>query len=316
MRTRDLDQATEEVSRVYCPHDVKVVGKGLGIDVKLDVRRPTFQPIVELSYNAPVVIDAGSFPRLFLMMHCSRGAARTIQEGQASEWRHGQTMPFSAGCETKLWFDASFAQRGVRLSLEALEAQCARWLGHPLDGPLRFRLCPFTPALERSWQRSLAFLELEGGAALAFSPVAKAAFDEFLLTLLLHEHPHTFTDMMAQPVAAPVPSLVRRAESFMTENAASPITVSDVAGSLGVSLRSLQSGFRQWRNTTPSAFLRQVRLRRAREELLASDGEVSVTAVALRYGFAHLGRFSAHYHSAFGEKPGTALRRSRSYRKS
>ena len=44
----------------------------------------------------------------------------------------------------------------------------------------------------------------------------------------------------------------------MADNADTPITVSDVAAHLGVSLRSLQAGFRQWRNTTPNAYLRQV----------------------------------------------------------
>ena len=49
----------------------------------------------------------------------------------------------------------------------------------------------------------------------------------------------------------------------------------------------------------------------ARDELLRVDGEVNVTAVALRHGFAHLGRFSAQYQAAFGEPPSATLRRGR-----
>jgi transcriptional regulator GlxA family with amidase domain len=84
-----------------------------------------------------------------------------------------------------------------------------------------------------------------------------------------------------------------------------------VAAHLGVSLRSLQAGFRGWRNATPNAYLRQVRLRLVREELLRSDKETNVTAVALQHGFMHLGRFSAQYRDAFGESPSATLRRSR-----
>ncbi|WP_094783336.1 helix-turn-helix domain-containing protein [Paraburkholderia ribeironis] len=37
----------------------------------------------------------------------------------------------------------------------------------------------------------------------------------------------------------------------------------------------------------------------------------SVTDVALRLGFAHVGRFSADYRAAFGEPPAATLRRYR-----
>jgi AraC-like DNA-binding protein len=84
-----------------------------------------------------------------------------------------------------------------------------------------------------------------------------------------------------------------------------------VADHLGISLRSLQAGFRQWRETTPTAFLRQARLQLVRDDLLRSGPEANVTTVALRHGFSHLGRFSAQYRSAFGEDPSATLRRGR-----
>jgi len=116
---------------------------------------------------------------------------------------------------------------------------------------------------------------------------------------------------MAEDTSAPVPGIVRRAERFMTDNADTPITVSDVAAHLGVSLRSLQAGFRQWRNATPNAYLRQVRLQLVREELLRSAKDANVTTVAMRHGFMHLGRFSAQYRATFGEGPSATLRRGR-----
>ena len=108
-----------------------------------------------------------------------------------------------------------------------------------------------------------------------------------------------------------VPGLIRRAERFMADNAATPITVSDVAAHLGISVRSLQAGFRQWRATTPNVFLRRARLQLARDGLLRSNAEPNVTTIALRYGFSHLGRFSAYYRATFGEMPSETLRRRR-----
>lgn len=118
-----------------------------------------------------------------------------------------------------------------------------------------------------------------------------ASLEDYLLTLLLHQHPNMYSAELAAPAPVPIPGIVRRAESYMTEHAATDLSIPDVAAALGVGVRSLQEGFRQWRNTTPNEFLRQTRLRLVREELLRSDESTDVTSVALRHGFAHLGRF-------------------------
>jgi AraC-like DNA-binding protein len=311
LRTRNLDEAIDAVTRVYCPHTVEVAGRARGIEAFLTVTRSTFQPLIGLSYSAPVKIDAQNMSRLFLMMHCARGAAATTQERRRAEWRAGQTMPFSANFDTQLWFDRTFVQKSLRLDMERLEAQCARWLGHPLEEGLRFELRPFSDELEQIWQRTLAYgwSSEEGGLPLAGA--AKAALDEYLLTLLLHHHPHNYSDELAQSAPTPVPGVVRRAERFIIDNVSASITISDVADHLGISLRSLQAGFRQWRETTPTAFLRRVRLQLVRDELLRSGTEANVTAVALRHGFSHLGRFSAQYRAIFGEDPSMTLRRGR-----
>jgi AraC-like DNA-binding protein len=42
---------------------------------------------------------------------------------------------------------------------------------------------------------------------------------------------------------------------------------------------------------------------------MAGGGEASVTDIALRWGFNHLGRFSQLYRERYGEKPLATLRR-------
>ena len=311
VRTRDLDEAIDAVTKVYCPHTIEVMGRARGIDALLNVRYSTFQPLVGLSYSAPVKIDAQNMSRLFLMMHCASGAASATQEHRTGDWKTGQTMPFSANFDTKLSFDRAFMQKSVRLDMNRLEAQCARWLGYPLVERLRFDLRPFSDELEQIWQRTLAYGWSSEECCLPLAGAARAALDEYLLTLLLHHHSHNYSEELAQSVPTPVPGVVRRAERFIIDNADAQITISDVADHLGISLRSLQAGFRQWRETTPTAFLRQVRLQLVRDELQRSGPEANVTAVAMRNGFSHLGRFSAQYRSAFGEDQSATLRRGR-----
>jgi AraC-like DNA-binding protein len=220
-------------------------------------------------------------------------------------------MPLSAGLDTQLRFDHAFVQKSIRIDIDKMELLCARWLGYPLERPLRFDLRPFSDDLEQVWRRTLPYLYSSDGRALPLIGAAKASLDEFLLTLLLHQHPHNYSDEMAGPAPTPIPGMVRRAERYMLDNVEAPITVSDVAAELGISVRSLQAAFRQWRNTTPNLFLRQVRLQRVRDQLLHADESTNVTAVAMGYGFSHLGRFSAYYAATFGERPSVTLRRRR-----
>ncbi len=313
MRMSDLDQAVEAVGSVFCPHRLQLLAPGRTIDGILRISHPTTQPLVDLSYGAPVRIDTKM--RLSLIMHCSRGAAFATQGYHSAEWRRGQTMPFTAGLDTQLLFDDSCMQRSIAVDADKLEALCASWLGRPLKQQLRLSLRPFSDGLEQIWQRTLSYLWANDESALQIGPMAKAAFDEYLLTLLLHHHPHNYSDELARTEPGAAPGMVRRAERFMVDHAEVPITVSDVAAEVGVSVRSLQAGFQQWRGTTPMAFLRGVRLQNARDQLLRAEDETGVTTVALRYGFSHLGRFSAYYQSAFGEPPSATLQRSRFLRR-
>jgi AraC-like DNA-binding protein len=310
VRTRNLQEAIAAVSKVLVPHSVAVASTREHIDANLQVRQPTSQPLVTLSYGAPVTIDAGNFSQLFLVKHCLRGSAQAIQGRRQGEWREGQTMLLSAGADTTLRFDHACTQQSLRLDLAKMEQLCARLLGHPLEAPLRFDLRPFSAELEPLWQRTLLYLYPGDGSSLPLTAATQASLDEFLLTLLLNHHPHNYSEELAGPGPTPIPGIVRRAERYIEEHAEAPIVVSEIAAELGVAVRTLQAAFRQWRNTTPQSFLRDVRLQRVRDALLLG-GEASVTDAALRFGFSHLGRFSAYYEAKFGERPSVTWRRSR-----
>jgi AraC-like DNA-binding protein len=312
VQTRDLDEAIEAVTRVYSPHETAVTGRPTDLNVVLRVFGRTAQPLVSLSYGTEVSIDAGEFSNFIAMTKCARGSASARQGSRRVDWRNGQTMPFSPGLGTDFRFDRTFSQTSVRLDIDRLERLCGRLLGRPLDRQLRFVLQPFSPELQRLWDRLLTFLQCVNEDQLALGAVVAASLDDFILTTVLQGHPHSFTDDLAAPVAPAVPRIVRCAERYMAENAAAPLTIADIALEVGVSVRALQAGFREWRQTTPMAALRHIRLQCARAALLEPDEATEVTDVALRWGFAHLGRFSASYKAIFDETPGSTLRRRRS----
>ena len=102
----------------------------------------------------------------------------------------------------------------------------------------------------------------------------------------------------------------KAARTFVDERLAADRVPSivDICAQVGVSERTLQYAFRAYVHMSPLAYLRMCRLNRARQTLLASDPQsTTVTAVAMRYGFLHLGRFSVDYKRAFDEAPSATL---------
>lgn len=132
--------------------------------------------------------------------------------------------------------------------------------------------------------------------------LAAGRLGEALLFHLLDAQPHNQTQGLAMRSRPAEPSYVRRAAEYLDAQLALPVTMSDLVRLTGVGARSLQVGFRKHRGCTPMEFLRQRRLVRARELLLATSS-MTVTQIALASGFEHLGRFSAQYRAQFGESP-------------
>ena len=87
-------------------------------------------------------------------------------------------------------------------------------------------------------------------------------------------------------------------------------SAADVAKIACISLRALEKAFVREFGVPPMTYLRRVRLARARDELIHGDPEVlTVSAVAIRWGFGHLSRFGAAYQEQYGEPPSSTLRR-------
>ena len=103
--------------------------------------------------------------------------------------------------------------------------------------------------------------------------------------------------------------LARKAETLLREQYREIGSIAAVANRLDTSIRSLQTAFNTVHGIGPRAFLNQVRLDRAREMLLNSRGDKSVSTIAFECGFTHLGRFAESYRRRFGERPRDSLKR-------
>ncbi|MFD6054235.1 helix-turn-helix domain-containing protein [Agromyces sp. NPDC060279] len=107
-----------------------------------------------------------------------------------------------------------------------------------------------------------------------------------------------------------LPAAVRRAVEYAESHAAEAISVDDLAAAARLTSRGLQAAFRRHLDTTPSEYLRRVRLARAHEELREADPTAGATVrgIARRWGFGNGARFARAYREAYGVAPVATLR--------
>lgn len=100
--------------------------------------------------------------------------------------------------------------------------------------------------------------------------------------------------------------------AWLNEHYASPVTLTQMAGIVGVSVRRMQSAVRAVTGSTPTELLLEIRLRAAHRELLRADPHLaSVASIAHGCGISHLGRFSQRYRQRFGCLPSHTLNEGR-----
>jgi AraC family transcriptional regulator, ethanolamine operon transcriptional activator len=99
----------------------------------------------------------------------------------------------------------------------------------------------------------------------------------------------------------------RRAERYMCERMDEPLCIDDLCAILRVSRRYLEYAFDDAFGTSPSRYLRLLRLNEVRRRLTKPGAPTTVTQEALRLGFNHLSLFSLQYKKAFGESPSATL---------
>jgi AraC-like DNA-binding protein len=150
---------------------------------------------------------------------------------------------------------------------------------------------------------------LQDGKTLQRSPKAMALLSEAILGTIFENVPHRLLGKLERDPPDLTPRQIQMAIEYMRGHIHLPLTIIDIAAAVGVSQRSLQASFRRFRDTTPMAYLRRLRLEAARAELANPENRLPIYEVALKWGFTHMGRFAAQYRAAFGETPSETFRR-------
>lgn len=317
LRTPDVDEARDVIGKVLqAPHDVRITGGAHRFEARQNAVSLGRVALAALDYGAgaEVKVTPRHTDNLYLVHIQLAGAVGAVSgEERATATRACATIaqphePFMLDWPAEspmllVWFDASY-----------MKSILQQMIGGELTGRLRFELGQdLTAPPMRAWldQVRLVVREIDQGQRVATHPLALRHLHDLMITGLLLGARHSYSEQLHGDRSTPVASKVERAVDFMRVHAAEPMTVTRLAAAAGVGVRTLQESFRRHLDTTPTAYLRRIRLEHVRTELEQADSqETTVSAIALRWGFTHFGDFARSYRLAYGERPSETLRKS------
>ncbi|HKY64630.1 MAG TPA: AraC family transcriptional regulator [bacterium] len=292
LRTSDLDEIREAVEGLFCPFSLRPRAKKY--EAQLHHRRLGELSFTNISYDQPIDIEVPPQLPAFLIQFPLRGTFQARTEGAnhliSTELAHliPPGKPLKLHCPVATDF--------LVIAMDPSEVAGSSKV-------------PDTLALTgagASLAHCLRFLQAEA-FRLDTSPVGEKAAGHAkrmlgsLLLDLLHGDPY---------LTPPSPWYIKRAEEFMEANLDGDIGIQEISAGASIGIRTLYYGFQKAHGISPMAWLKQRRLDRVRAELLAAHpAETTVTDVALRWGFFHLGRLASDYRARFGELPSETLQR-------
>jgi AraC-like DNA-binding protein len=304
----DVEEMRAQVSQNFSPHGLKVINAHPNGGRYRLLHRGNIV-VHTLAYGAEIRVEVPELPDFYNIHVPLTGDGRLTVKGQ------DVAAPLTI-IGPRQHIDMNWSVDHEIMIVQVPEALVDRILEDQLgDAPKRDLYFEPHITAESPLGRVLTAFCLTATAGETFpfaaSTLAEHHFEQFLLHTLLGSQPHTYSADLDEPSTAATPAALRRARRFCEEHAAQPVSLEDIATAARVSVRTLQSGFREHLQTTPIPYLRSVRLARAHAELLhiaATGSRTTVTEVALRWGFTHLSRFAAFYRQAYGHSPSVTRR--------
>lgn len=146
-------------------------------------------------------------------------------------------------------------------------------------------------------------------SSLVKSPKSLAAIDRSLLELFADAIAGDNADYEAPRLNRIGEFRLRQLEDWIDANLEEPFGLTEMAAAVGADVRGVREAFLLSRSITPTEYVMNARLDRARRLLMEAPPGATITSVCVACGIFHFGRFSARYKARFGEMPSQTLAR-------
>ena len=311
----DLDEVRESIGNLISPHHFDVKGKHADLNASfavaqcddLSLMHVTFGD-VGISVKSPEQDADG-----LLLFQVTSGAGVFQHAGKEVEFSSdGGLIRDLAAPITGL--EEGFGAYVVPLSKKKLKAHARSLVGEDVDliGLAFETEVDFTAPGGKMIRNTIRYMAdaLEAPLHELSNPIVNGQIQDMLLTQCLTLLPNSYQDVLnGRSVTTIVPYYVKRARDYIHAHADRKLGLAEISAVAGCGYRGLQRGFMDAYGTSPMNYLRIVRLKRIRALLLTGQVGDTISGIAGKWGFAHMGRFAQAYYDEFGEFPSETLRK-------
>lgn len=312
VHSSDIDHAQAGLTNAFLPVELSARQTSAAVDVRLNVVKVGRITVGYLRFGDAMRIRTSDAANYHVDVPVA-GAMVTRSGLRDPVYSNPQTAAvFNPFLPADLDCDSKCAQLCLMLPRMDVQVELENLLGRPITKSL-----DFAPTLDLADTRGAALVqalrlvdvESRRPDGLLAHRLAAQRIEQVLIDVMILSQRHNYSDELrtAQPSAGVRP--IARAVELLRSDPGHPWTAGELAAAVSVSVRSLHDGFRRAIGTSPIAYLRELRLCAVHDELATREpGSVTVTEVAARWGFVHLGRFASSYRRQFAELPSHTLK--------
>ncbi|TCM60676.1 helix-turn-helix protein [Acinetobacter calcoaceticus] len=309
---QDVQETCKGVGQIFKPHRLTILKQKADFSASMHhFKTKANLSISRLDYSQEVLIEPDFLEQFYLIQIPTQGYAE-IEFDRHKFISYVQVASIISPEQSfKMRCHAGTPQLMLKISKDDFIQHCRQHIPE-----FHLKAPRFDPKLDFSTQHGHYFLQLFRTLVDALSceqhplqhPLAFKQFESNLFNALIYGQPNNALQTLQHSKAQVVsPFFIKRTEAYIREHLHEALNVEKMAEHAGVSVRTLFNGFKNFLDTTPMAYLKELRFEQAHLELQQNE-LVSITDVAYKWGFCHLGRFSQEYKQRYGELPSSTRR--------
>jgi len=308
--SHDPEETLNFVSKALAPHEMRLRSTR-PMATQLSCLDLGEAQIVDLCYGTDVRIDPARVEDSYLVHVALSGSSVMWDDAQPCTVRPGAIHVTSPGATLKVDMTHRCRHLTVRLSKGVFDAYLSREFGVSAGRPLTFDTAGMEGgALPEAWRRLVSHIGEQAASlpGLFSNDRLQRHYSATMVETLLSHHHSNYSELIAAQGNDIAPWHVQRARAIIRDDFDERLSIARIAARVGVSVRSLQNGFRRFLGMTPAEYLRRHRLERLHAALIGGVGEERVTDLMLDCGIGDFGRYARHYRELYGCSPSDTLR--------